>query len=250
MLRRYLLHWAAYCDAYAAAAGGLTFRSDAFAVADLRRPGGYFNSVTLLQPPGDRFDLALDEIDELLTGGSGEMLLWSAWPVPGDELTGRGWQLGGHPPLLIRPPASVLPPPDAPPVDVAVVRDPAGLAAWERVAVEGYPMPELDPLTPGDLAHPSLLHDDRLRFFVGREDGVGASIGTLFVDEGIGSFALGVTRPEARRRGHWLAHAAARLRAAPDVWMTGVFSDFSRPGAEQIGFVPVLRLGLWARPRP
>ncbi|MDY7104919.1 MAG: hypothetical protein S0880_27345 [Actinomycetota bacterium] len=251
MVRRYLFHWAAYCDAYAVAGGGLTVRSDAFALADLRRPGGYFNSVTLLQPPDGRFGRVLDEIDGHLAGGSGEMLLWSAWPVPGAELVERGWTLGGYPPVLIRPPATLLAPPAHPPVDVREIHDPAALADWERVAVEGYPMPELDPVAPGALADPSLLADERMHFFVGRDDaGDPVSIGTSFVAEGIGSFALGVTRPGARRRGHWMAHAAARLRATPDVWMTGVFSDFSRPGAERIGFVPILRLGLWARPRP
>ena len=32
--------------------------------------------------------------------------------------------------------------------------------------------------------------------------------------------------------------------------MTGVFSDFSRPGAEALGFVPLLRLTLWILDRP
>jgi hypothetical protein len=32
--------------------------------------------------------------------------------------------------------------------------------------------------------------------------------------------------------------------------MSGVFSDHSRPGAEQIGFVPIIRFTLWSRSRP
>ena len=39
LLRRYLLHWAAYCEGYALAGGGAALRTDAFAAADLRRPG-------------------------------------------------------------------------------------------------------------------------------------------------------------------------------------------------------------------
>jgi hypothetical protein len=31
----------------------------------------------------------------------------------------------------------------------------------------------------------------------------------------------------------------------PDLWVTGVFSDFSRLGAERLGFVPVQRFTLW-----
>lgn len=40
------------------------------------------------------------------------------------------------------------------------------------------------------------------------------------------------------------------MSAYPELWMTGLFSDDSRPLAEALGFVPVLRLTLWSRPRP
>lgn len=248
LLRRYLFHWAACCDAYADAGGGRTHRTAAVAMADLGRPAGFFNSATLLRPLGGDLDEVLADIDGFYAEGRGATLLWSAWPTP--DLTTRGWQLVGHPPLLVRPPTDILGAPPAPATHVERVVDAGGLAEWERVAVEGYPMPELAGLAPGALADPSLLDDDRLAFWVGREDGAAASIGTSFVAEGIASFALGVTRPEARRRGHWLAHAVARLEAHPDVWTTGVFSDHSRPGAEQIGFVPLVRFDLWTRPRP
>jgi hypothetical protein len=248
MLRRYLFHWASYCDAYALAGGGATLRTDAFSAADLRRPSGYFNSVTLLQPPGPDFEHRLDEIETFYDEGHGDVLLWSAWPTP--DLSERGWDLVGHPPLLIRPPASVLPPPPAPSVDIRRITDAGELAMWERVAIEGYPLPELDDARPGDLAAPSLLDDDRFGFWLGRYGGRPASIGTSFVDEGIASFALAVTRPDARRHHHWIGHAVERLLHTPDLWMTGVFSDFSRPGAERIGFIPVQRLTLWSRQRP
>jgi hypothetical protein len=247
MLRRYLFHWAAYCDAYAVAAGGATQRTDRWAAADLGRPSGYFNSITLLQPPGAHFDDDLAEIAAFYGDGMGEILLWSAWPTP--DLGRRGWNLVGHPPLLVRPPAVIQPAPAPPVVDVRRVTTPAELAAWERVAIEGYPMPELDAARPGDLASPQLLDDRRLGFWVGYQDGDAVSIGTSFVEHGIASFALAATRPEARRSGHWLGHAVERLRFAPDVWTTGVFSDFSRPGAEKIGFIPILRLTLWSLPR-
>ena len=248
LVRRYLFHWAAYCDAYAAAAGGATTRTDAWAAADLRRPSGYFNSATLLQPPGEDLDEQLDEIDSFFEPGAGEVLLWSIWPTP--DLRPRGWQLVGHPPLLVRPPASVQPPPAAPDVDVTEVLTPEQLAVWERVAIEGYPMPELEGARPGELADPSLLDDPRFGFWIGHHEGTPVSIGTTFVEHGIASFALAVTRPEARRLRHWHGHAVARLRHNPDVWTTGVFSDDSRPGAERIGFVPIERFTLWSRARP
>jgi hypothetical protein len=248
LLRRYLFHWAGYCEAYAQAARGATLRRDTFHAADLRRASGYFNSATLLCPPGADFTAVLDEVERFFAPGHGEVLLWSAWPTP--DLTARGWRLEGHPPLLMRPPAAVLEPPAAPPVDVRRVRDPAGLAEWERVVIDGYPLPELADLPTPAIADPALLQDPRVAFWTGYEDDRAVSVGTSFVSHGIGSFALGVTLPEARRRHHWLRHAVERLRHSPDVWMTGVFSDFSRPGAERIGFVPILRFTLWSRPRP
>lgn len=250
MLRRFLFCWAAATETFAAAAGGRMERTPAFAVADYGRPSGFFNSATLLAPPAGPggFDV-LDEVEGFFAGtaNEGSVALWSAWPTP--DLAARGWHLEGHPPLLIRPPARLVPPPGPPSVDVADVTDGAGLVDWERVAVEGYPLPELAPFRPGSIADPSLLSDPRLRFAVGYEAGDPVSIGTLFTDAGVGCFTLGVTRPEARGRGHWRAHAIHRLLAAPDLWMTGIFSDDSRPQAERLGFVPLFRFTVWTLSR-
>jgi hypothetical protein len=249
ILRRFLFCWSSACATFAAAAGGRALRTPDFAAADYGRPSGWFNAATLLAPPDPaRFDAVLDDVEAFFGSGTGEALLWSAWPIP--DLAPRGWYLQGHPPLLVRPPAGLVPPPACPPVDISDVADAAGLAEWERVAAEGYPVPELLPVQPGTIADPSLLDDPRLRFTVGREDGEAVSLGALFVEAGAGCFTLGVTQPSARGRGHWRAHAIRRLLAAPDLWMTGIFSDYSRPPAERLGFLPLFRFTLWARPRP
>jgi hypothetical protein len=248
ILRRYLFCWASACETFALAAGGTARRTADFAAADYGRPSGWFNSATLLSPPDPAcLDAVLDEVEAFFGSGHGEALLWSAWPTP--DLRPRGWRLEGHPPLLVRPPAGLVPPPACPPVDVVDVADAAGLSEWERVAAEGYPLPELLPVQRGTIADPRLLEDPRLRFTLGREGGEAVSLGTLFVEAGIGCFTLGVTQPAARGRGHWRAHGIHRLLAAPDLWMTGIFSDYSRPPAERLGFLPLFRFTLWARPR-
>ncbi|HEX2300504.1 MAG TPA: hypothetical protein VHH34_18675, partial [Pseudonocardiaceae bacterium] len=157
--------------------------------------------------------------------------------------------------LLIRPPAATVPPP-SPAVTVEQITTPAALADWERVVIEGYPLPELlspppSSLPPrtGVLAAAGVLDDPRVRLTVSREEGRAVSIGALFVSGELGLFALGVTRPEARRRGHWLSHAVHRLIEVPQRWTAGVFSDHSRSPAQRLGFVPVLRLTLWSRSR-
>ena len=125
------------------------------------------------------------------------------------------------------------------------------------------PLPELQPACPGSLASPALLDDDRLAFYLGRAgDGPDAaavsasaanasvvSASASFASHGIASLAFAATLPAARGRGHWRRHAVARLRANPSVWTLGVFSDFSRPLAEHLGFVPLLRFTLWIHDR-
>lgn len=246
--RRFLLHLAELNDTLAVAAGGHTLRTPEFAAADTLRPAAYFNSIVLLQPlhPDTASDV-LDRIEQFIGGGTGMVDLWSLWPTP--DLRPRGWTLEGHPPLLIRPPAAQAGLPHPGPVECRPVTDVAGLEAWERVAIDGYPFPELASAPPGILASPALLEDPRLRFWVSEHGGRPAGIGTLFAEDDIASFALGVTRPEVRGRGHWASHATTRIAAQPDVWMTGVFSDMSRPLAERIGFIPVTRFALWTRPR-
>jgi hypothetical protein len=242
LLRRFLFHNGDLCTAFALSGGGRALETDEFIVADLGRSAGYWNGATLLAPPAD-WDGVLSRVEAFLAGGRGNAVLFSAWPTP--DLRSRGWTLVGHPPFLARPPAALVAPPDAPDVDLRLVRTEAELAEWERVAIEGYPLPELIPVRTGCIATPTLLDDPRLKLWIVCDDGVAVSAAASFVSRGIGSLALGVTQPEARRHGHWRALAVTRLRDTPDLWMTGIFSDYSRPSAERVGFVPLMRLTLW-----
>jgi hypothetical protein len=245
LCRTFLHHWAEQNAVFAAAAGGTVARTDRFLVADHGHETGFFNGAVLLAPPPD-WDGLLDELDPLLTGGTGNVLLWSLWPTP--DLRRRGWSLMGHPPLLLRPPADLVPvpPPDRVP---EIVRTPAELAVWEDVAVRGYPLPASEHGSAG-LIGPGLLDDDRVTFRLSRDAaGRPESASAHFVAHGLAGLAFAATLPEARGQGHWTRHARTRLRARPDLWHAGIFSDFSRPLAEAAGFVPIIRLTLWYRSR-
>ncbi len=135
--------------------------------------------------------------------------------------------------------------PAASELDVRLVTSAADLADWERAAIDGYPLSELQDAGTGAFAPPALLDDERLRFFVGRDGDRPVAAAASFASHGIASLAYGATLPAVRRRGFWRRLAVERLRATPELWMTGVFSDLSRPGAEALGFVSVLRLTLW-----
>lgn len=248
LLRRFVHHHAATVAAFATSLGGGETVLDGAHVADVGRPAGFWNAVTLTRPPRD-WDGLLDDVLATVDGGRGEVLLWSAWPTP--DLRRRGFDLYGHPPLLVRPPHDAVPAAErAGTVSLTEVRDPAGLAAWEQVVVDGYPLPELQPFTHGTVAGPDVLGDARVRLWVGNEGDDAVSVGTSFDAFGLASLALGVTLPTARGRGHWWAHATTRLRAHADRWVAGIFSDHSRPLAEALGFVPINRFTLWRIPRP
>jgi hypothetical protein len=247
LTRRFLFHWSEACRAIVAAAGGKTLRTPLLHAADTGRPNGMFNVAVLLQPmTAETTEEMLATIDETVGDRSSGFELWSLWPTP--DLSDDGWELVGHPPLMARPPAPAPVPARGGPV-VTPVRSVAELASWEQVVVEGFPLDSVPLNRPGVIADPTLLADSRLRFWIGREQGQPVSIGTLFTEPDLASFLLGVTRPEARGRGHWAAHAAARLATVPDRWVTGVFSDYSRPLAERIGFVPITRFTLWTLKR-
>lgn len=231
LLRRFVCNLATSWEAAATAMQRRTLRRDAFVAADFARPTGLFNSVTLTRPlHGDDLHAALDEIEAFYSAGAGDVQLWSPWPTP--DLTGRGWLLEGHPPLLLRPPSG--------PVDVDApaglrierVTDADGVDDWCRVAVEGFPLVEVQPYHTGDLLDDRILRDDRWRLFVGYAGDEPVCIGTLFVEHGLGNFFLAVTRPEVRGRGYYGAISRRRIAEAPVLPLAALFSDDSRPAAE------------------
>lgn len=242
-LRRYVFGHTAWFETIARAAGGRTVRHASWSGADVGRPAGFFNSATLLQPLSDTIaDETLDEVEAWFD--SSESFLWSAWPT--SDLTHRGWQLVGHPPLLLRHPGGRLP--DAHPrLHVERIADHAGLRDWEHVVAHGFPIDDLQGRS-APLVGDGLLDDPRLAIWVGYDDDRPVTTGTLFTHAGVAQFALAATLAEARRRGYWFTMMRVRLRAAGDAPAAALFSDLSRPGAEQLGFTPILRFTCWHRP--
>jgi len=143
-VRRFVFALAEAWEPTVAALGGHVMRCAEFALADLGRPAGLANAVTLLQPLSHEGTL-LDAVEDAVAGGTGTVALLSAWPTP--DLTARGWQLAGHPPLHLRPPAPLPPAPAPRGLRVAPVTDATGVADFERVLVEGYPFPDVAPGT-------------------------------------------------------------------------------------------------------
>lgn len=249
VLRRFVCAWADSLAGPVEAVGGRVARSDALVTTDLGHSASYYNGATLLRPPDpDGWSSVVEEAEELLLSrsGTGDVFLWSPGPTP--DLRDRGWVLEGHPPFLFRPPGGRLPP-AADDLEVRRVVDAAGLAEWERVAVDGYPFDDLRPWRPGVLFDERVLSTP-LRLWAGRVDGRPVAAAASYVAHGFHLLALGVVLPEARRRGYWETLLRARLADLDGLPSGALFSDMSRPGAERHGYWPVIRFTLWRHPRP
>ena len=243
------LAMAAAWQAISEACGGRSRHYAGWEAVDLGRPSGLCNSATLTRPLLDtdlgptaaRIEAFYDH------AGHGATLLWSPWPTP--DLTARGWTLQGHPPLLYRP--AGLPVERRPPADLEIVEvaSEGELTRWCRVAVEAFPLSEVE--RPGSLLPPTVLDDDRFRFLIGRAEGRDVAVGCQVVVQGANVLLLSTVQPGHRGRGAYGALVADRLARHPDLPSVTIVSDDSRPIlVTRFGFLPISRWTLWERERP
>lgn len=230
------------------AMGGRLHEAERAIAADLGVPNAIFNAAVITRPPGEGgWGDILDTLEAFYAGGTGHVFLFSLWPTP--DLRHRGWELEGHPPLLVRPPG--LPAPPVPnDVEIRAVSDRLTLADFKRVTVEGFPFDELQPFDPDAWLDERVLAMPGHRMFVGYADGEAVASGWLLVHAGLGVPILGATLPHARHRGYWRGMLSRRIQAADGLPVATLFSDMSRPGAERYGFLPVIRFTAWRRARP
>lgn len=243
LIQAFLHNQADVADVLAAATGGRHIRTDGLALADSGGPVIYTNQAILLRPVLTPDDVLLDEIEGFFAGAHPAMVL-SAWPTP--DLTARGWHLIGHPMFVVRAPGPHETP-SPPGVTVVRVDDAVELAMAERVAIDGYPLPEATGLPTYSLLGTALL-DGPVRIRVAYVDGRPAALASAHVGHGLVNLCLAATMPTARRRGAWRSLVWARVDDAPDVPAAAFTSDDSRPGFLRLGFMPITRFTLWVKP--
>jgi hypothetical protein len=251
-LRRFLLNWASGCAATAETFGGAGKELPAVHLADSGIPVAFSNCATLMQPlAAAAAPATLAAIDDFFGIGDrsrvGEVLLVSAWPT--GDLRSYGWRLMGHPPLHLLP-AGATPRPAPPGLAISEVRDRAGLHAWERVVIEGYPLEGLADAPPGAIVNDAWLTDPRRRLWVGWSDGRPVCASSAWIEQGINDVTLVATIPTARRRGFGEALTWRATLADPALPAMLLSSDDGRPVYERMGYLPILRMTLWYRPRP
>jgi hypothetical protein len=239
LLRRFVANQADLQDHLVAAVGGSSTRTPDVALSDSGVASAYLNQAVLLRPVLAANDPVLDQVASFFAGSAG--LLLSAWPTP--DMAGRGWQLVGHPMFMVRGPVGE---PTVAPPEVAVRRAASAddLALFERILVEGYPVPELDGL-PANRGLGAALLGSPVGHWIGYLDGIPAATAASHAAHGVVNLCLAATLPAARRRGVWRTLVATRCADAPDLPAVTFTSDYSRPGFLRMGFLPITRFTLW-----
>lgn len=108
-------------------------------------------------------------------------------------------------------------------------------------------MPELEPLTPGDLLGPTLLQP-ATRVWLAWLDGVPVAMAAAHRHAGATLVEYVATLPSARGRGAGAAVTWAATLADPATPAVLIASDDGRPVYQRMGYVAVERWTVWLRP--
>lgn len=240
--RQALLAHMARAELSARATTGRWAIGDDVALADLGLPGLFGNHAFATQP--GRVGAAVEHADAFFPSAR-PYLLWS--PFPTGDLTDRGLDLVGHPPLMWRPtPAPTPPLPDG--LRIEEVSEPDALATFERTLIDTYPLPEWAALAPGLVFTPEVLGSGALHYSIGWVGDRPVCTSATTVSAGVNLVEWVSTSPDVRGRGFGASITFAAATADPDSPAVLLSSDDGRAVYERLGFVALARWTLWTRP--
>ncbi len=216
----------------------------ALALGDGESPSPFANYALLQRPLGaDEWLVAVERMHDFFASSpGGPFLLMSVWPTP--DLRVHDFGLVGHPPFMYRPAGPI---PEALPkgLRIVAVGDAAEAAAYEDVLVHAYPVPELQPFSPGCFLPAPALDAPGWRHWVGYLDDAPVATASAYDDGQFVHVEFISARPECRGRG---VGKAMTIRATNHGSRPAVLiaSDAGRPTYERLGYIPVSRHTLWA----
>lgn len=244
LVRRAVLVHASWGVAVAESLGRPARRTDRWAGGYIGDRGSLTNPVVLTRPLApEEYAEVVAEVADLIPAGVPYVMI-SPFPTP--DLAPHGLARIGHPPVMVRFPGG-RPPPLREGVELRQVTGEDDLAVAERVLVEGYPMPELEPLVRGSILAPELL-DGATRVWLALVDGEPAAVAAAHVAGGAALVEYVAALPAARGRGAGAAATWAATVCEPDLPAILVASDDCRPLYESMGYVALERWTVWIRP--
>ncbi len=204
---------------------------------------GMFTNVACVLVEPERWTDVLARVEATVPSGN-PVTLMAASGTP--DLRPHGWEPVGRPPLMVRPAGGDGPTAPAE-LTVTEVVDEAGLVAFERIFVDGYPEPALQPHRPGALFDVRILGGPT-HLFLGTVGGRSVAVAAGHVSAGVNNAELVATMPDARGRGYGAAVTWAATVVDSTLPATLIASDVGRPVYERLGYVAVSRWSLWHRP--
>ena len=247
LIKAFVLGYAELMEAMAGASGWPTVRTDRFVAVDAGTPFSFQNCVVPLRPFGtDEVDDVIGEAESFFRArDGGPFLLYGGFPVP--DLSGRGWTLMGHPPLMFRPAGGSAPPlPEG--LAITLVRTEADLEAFITTLVEAFPVPELAGLPLGGY-RPAMVDVEGWNLWIGRIDDRPVATAAAWVHEGIVDVEWISARPETRGRGVGASVTWAATMADPSRPAMLIASDMGQPVYERMGYLRLTRFTLWVGSR-
>lgn len=167
----------------------------------------------------------------------------SAWPT--GDLRPYGLGLVGHPPLMLRFPGTATSPPVTD-LEIRRIDNAAGLADAERVLVDGYPLLELQPVSPGSYYSPTFL-DGPSTVFVGYDGNVPLATAVAHNAAGLTVVENVAVMPAARGRRAGAAITWAATSHHPTQPAALLASDDGQSVYERLAYLRVERWTLWVR---
>lgn len=240
LVRRAVLAHASWAVDAPRRAGKPWYDGDTWAGGILGDRGPLTNWVVPKQPV-DPADIIVNAAREL--PNNAPYLFVSAWPTR--DLREHGLALAGHPPLMVRLPISTTTPPVTD-IEVRRVTDASGLADAERVLVEGYPLPELQPFKAGAVYTTSFLEGSDV--WVGYDGDVPLATSTGHHAAGLTIVENVAVMPAARGRGAGAAVTWAATTHHPDEPAALIASDDGQPVYQRLDYLRLERWTVWVRP--
>lgn len=172
--------------------------------------------------------------------------MWQGWPFADPQPQGLTHLL--RLPTMVRLPGAPLPP-LPPELRVVEATDDVTIAEVERILIDGYPIPSLQPV-PSPVWMDQRIGGGPLRMWIGYVDDRAVATATSFADEHINGIHGVTTLPEGRGRGYGTALTAYAISAAPTLPAVLSASALGHGLYSRLGFREVVaHLDLWVMKR-